>query len=396
MDREQKIIYYLFLLVHLCVSCANAEMDIVPIPPGKVRTYSMRLDAEYLPFDGEINTRGTTTGNTPWVDGDRVYLSLSNNGTRITGFATYNSRSEMWIVSIPSSTALPQHTVNECAIYYFTGDYTYNTPQISLDEHTVCYQDREATYTVDSTSIVMSASLTPLTWRLCFKGQVGQTIVVKSTSGINYYSTLNLSSNQFSASVRDYEFTVGNDGYTPFIYGVIPATSNTLTLLSDGDTYTRTIKSNLLQIGKSGYFTIPTPSRHNGWTSSADDSHDDDDPSGDSGFSADITIEDDDKGTNLDDTSGNDITAEGYEEEDPLDGTNDQDIITDSYDEEENIDNTAGTDITTDSYDDPENLDEAEDPGISFTGYDDDDCLDDATGSDVEGEGYGDDINLDQ
>lgn len=212
-----------------------------------------------------------------WNDGDQVYLSFQDNGTTQVGSATYSAADSIWNVSVSSSTGLTPNKVNNCAIYYVRGESpSISSDQITLDEKLAVFLDQAATYTVTGNMITLSAALKPLSWRLCFKGQTNQSIQIASTSGIQYYSKLNLTSNQFSTAIKDISLSVQNDGFTPYIHGVIPSDDNTLTLVSDDVTYTRTINSDLLRVGKSGYFTIPTKTSHNGWASSADtptDSH---------------------------------------------------------------------------------------------------------------------------
>lgn len=206
-----------------------------------------------------------------WQNGDKVYLSFSDNGNIKTGYATYSSSSKLWNVTVSSGSGLSPNTVNNCAIYYVkNGSPSLSSGQLSLNESMAIYLDQDASYTVTGNTITLSAALQPLSWRLCFKGASGEIIQVASTSGISYYSKLNLNNNQFTTAAKDYSLSVQSHSYTPYIHGIITTDDNTLTVVVDNITYTRNIRKDLLSPGRSGYFTIPTPESHSGWNSSAD------------------------------------------------------------------------------------------------------------------------------
>lgn len=257
MKKFLKIYIQLFgWMVMLGVSCMGCD-SYEPSTGGDGNGAPIQIDLNIgrLSFDGE-----TRAAEANWKSGDKIYLYFTtDNSTTTNGVATYDG--EKWTVSyygpLTNGTNL---RVKCCYVENPAGD---SKPLISCDSNTIIYQDNAGIYSFNGTTLSILAKLTPSTGRLRFRGEPQQTLTV---SGITTYSSYNYESDKTTTVTKSIKLTVGEDGYTPYVYGMF-AGSDTPRLDIETDNYwaAREVASDIFQPGVSGYLSIPTADNCNGW-----------------------------------------------------------------------------------------------------------------------------------
>ena len=266
------------LFYRLCISlvmglaitaCSNDESQTSsqnPVTPDEFGQYHYQLN---LNCDAPGYDEGTATRSIvrTWDNAATIIVRFKSGTKFITGTATYSSSDKLW--SIVTSESLPVISgEGTCELYYFTG-VSVKDANVALTESTPCYYTTNATYVRPSdTSVAIQASLGRKTWRLRFKGASGTTITLpKNDNDIKYFSAFNGQTGSFTDSQKDITLSVDNTGYTPYIYGtfVNSSGSNTITVNSGGQNYSKKLTSTNLGVGESAFMNIPTESSYNGW-----------------------------------------------------------------------------------------------------------------------------------
>ncbi len=217
----------------------------------------LELDLEVEPFDGR------STRSAGWQDADEVYLVFSGTEESVEGKAVYDATEGTWTLHYYGT--LSNTTSSSCKAYYFDGAYTLNSAEtaVTLTPNVAVYADASATYTKSGRDIKVKTTLKPQTGRIRFKGAAGTQFTV---SGISTYATYTLASGAFANSSTDISLTVGQDGYTPYVYGVMSSSARKMTVsYSDELAYRTTCEDYVLSTGKSGFMELPTQEAHNGW-----------------------------------------------------------------------------------------------------------------------------------
>lgn len=184
-----------------------------------------------------------------------MYSGISST-EYVSGNAVYDSATDAWRLtyfgSIPGA--------GTCEMYFFDPSKSVASI-VSIDENTVVYEDLDATYKKnDKGDIIVHARLEPKTGRVRFQGEANTAILV---NGLTFLSGYDVPSNTFSSSAKRVSLTVGQDGFTPYLY----ATSDVgdLHVVVGNASYSKTF-SGILNAGKSGVIKIPYPWSYTGWT----------------------------------------------------------------------------------------------------------------------------------
>ncbi len=217
----------------------------------------LELDLEVEPFDGR------STRSAGWQDADEVYLVFSGTEESVEGKAVYDATEGTWTLHYYGT--LSNTTSSSCKAYYFDGAYTLNSAEtaVTLTPNVAVYADASATYTKSGRDIKVKATLKPQTGRIRFKGAAGTQFTV---SGISAYASYTLAGGAFTNNRTDISLTVGQDGYTPYVYGIMPETDRNMEVSYDENKIFRSYcEDYVLEVGKSGYMELPTDEKHNGW-----------------------------------------------------------------------------------------------------------------------------------
>ena len=270
----KRYIFSIFIVIgaiaFMLSSCSPNDAILEPQPEGEgLQTYTLYLDADVPSFETVREGKTRASGNS-WADGDVIYVTYSNGGSKVVSNATYKSSLGAFQFS---SASLNTVSDASCSVYYFRGgSFSVSGNTVTLDKYTAIFTDTSAKYTCSSNVITMSAAFKPYTWRLCFKGTTGTQVKLKSASNIIYNTSLNLSSGSFSTKADSVNLLVQSDGYTPYVYGLFTSSTNTVKVKVGGTYYSRSLSSSKLAVGQSGYFTVPTTGNHANWTASRDKS----------------------------------------------------------------------------------------------------------------------------
>lgn len=251
----------LCMSLFIAMSCTSDETDNnVPSHTANGK-YTCRM---YLDKEALSGFNPTRSGEEKmWNNGDVVYVQFAysdfSETKHIAGNAVYHSETEDW--ELTYNNYIPGEGI--CEMYFFDPSGSVSSI-ISIDEQTVVYEDLDATYKKNSKGdLIVHARLEPKTGRLRFKGEANTRIYVR---GLDFISSYDVESNEFSLSSPVIPLAVRPDGFTPYLY----ATSNIddLSIESDYSLYAKTF-NRILSPGKSGVIEIPYPWNYTGWTRSS-------------------------------------------------------------------------------------------------------------------------------
>ena len=249
-------------------SCSQDEEILNPIDESSSTVqdeyvYTLHMDCPSPSFE-EGTTRAVS-----WANGSTVYLLLKNGSSYTTGKATYSSSSSSWTVTTSSSISTSSSDL-ECKAFYVEDPSSTTSSVVNMNAFSALYSG-VGTYThPNSSEIFVKVTMSPESWRLRFKGTKGDQINV-SSSAVNVFNKLTLSSGSTTISQLSTTLTVGSDGYTPYIYGLFSSSSgnNKITVVTSEGTFTRDISGSSLEVKGSAYLNVPTVSSHDKWTYSA-------------------------------------------------------------------------------------------------------------------------------
>ena len=220
---------------------------------------TMQLDGSITPFDA---TRATTA---EWEHDDKIYLQFTVGTSIVDGTATYDATTQEWNVQYYGT--LTTGTESKCEAYYFENAGDASRITVRLDEHSAIYVDKSASYLFEDGVLKVTASLTPMTGRIRFKGKGSESY---RFTGISYYNTYSITTNSFtSTELNQHSSKTKTDGYSEYYYGFFADESNKYMCFDDYDngvSYTRLLGEQALAVGRSGYLDIPTAEKSNGWS----------------------------------------------------------------------------------------------------------------------------------
>lgn len=223
-------------------------------------TCTMRLVGSLVEYD-DANTRAGAS-ETVWADGSVIYLRMNSPMGVTTGEAIYDADTDVWTISYYGS--LYEGVDNSCTAFYVEDKVSYENHLFTVDERTVIYEDLDGSYIFEGGDLIVTANLKPRTGRMRFTGDAGKVLKVY---GLTHYATYDLTTDIYTTTTEPFKVTVGEDGYTPYIYGYFTNTDepNVKVWIDAKEAYTRFCSKDIFNAGQSGVFTIPTEDSHNGW-----------------------------------------------------------------------------------------------------------------------------------
>ena len=249
---------YAIAIALVTVSCSEQEeaMEQVEQVEG-LNICKMEFKASLTDYDSP-----STRSETDWADSSRVYLQFLNGTELVTGEALYNAELGQWSVSYYGK--LPEGTSMTCEALYFENiDSTTTAGLVVTNEHTAIYEDLKGSYLYENEALTVVANLAPKTGRVRFTG-VSSTKV--KLTGISSYATYEPRSNHFTTTNKLIEVSTDANQTTPYIYGYFTNdTVRYLGLMANDYAFTKACKEGMMDKGVSGYLSIPTLERCNGW-----------------------------------------------------------------------------------------------------------------------------------
>lgn len=250
-----------FCMALMSVSCSKQELEI-----GKseaedlgLRTCTMNFKASFTEY--EQSTRADEQ-EFVWADSSRVYLQFLNGKERITGEALYSAEQDSWSVSYYGS--LPEGISLTCeAIYFENIDSITTSGLVVTNEFTAIYEDLKGTYLYENEELTVVANLAPKTGRIRFTGD--EKTRMKLT-GITSYSSYEPRSNHYMTTSKLIEVSTDANETTPYIYGYYTNdTTKYISVMANDYAFTKACKEGMMDKGVSGYLSIPTLEKCNGW-----------------------------------------------------------------------------------------------------------------------------------
>lgn len=240
------------------VSCAEQEpLTGSAEQSDSFNTCIMNFNASLTDYDSQ-----TTRAESTWADSSRVYLQFLNGTERITGEALYDAEQDQWSVSYYGK--LPEATSLTCEALYFENiDSTTTSGLVVTNEQTAIYEDLKGTYLYENDALTVVANLAPKTGRVRFTGKAGTKVKL---TGISSYATYEPRSNHFTTTNKLIEVSTDANQTTPYVYGFFTNdTVRYLGLMANDYAFTKACKEGMMDKGVSGYLSIPTLERCNGW-----------------------------------------------------------------------------------------------------------------------------------
>lgn len=251
------------LTAMLFIACSEndefaEDLNNTPTEEHIANCATMYLEGSKKDYDA---TRNTTT---TWEEGDKLHLQFKVGSKYVNGVATYQAESQDWNVQYYGTLTSGEEAT--CEVYQFINTGESSRTIVDLDQHSIIYADKAATYIYEDDVLKITANLTPMTGRIRFKADAKTNFRL---SGLTYYTSYDIVSNTFIAT--DFKTTTsqtGNDGYSSYFYLVIPEGNNNKLCFDDYDncvSFTRTLSGNALQPGHSGFLNVPTLDNCKGW-----------------------------------------------------------------------------------------------------------------------------------
>lgn len=273
--------------VSTLVSCQDSDVVEYIVAPGTsnsvtdfCHTYKMTLNPD------SVSTRANGDN---WTSTDTLYITFQTSTGRVLGKAGYNPEDDSWTINTDGTL----EDGYNCSIAYFenlpANSVTVNTVrnesfpiwEVMTDQFTGIYRISETRYYLTDDVVGISGSFNQQGQRLRFKGEPGTTVQLCSEYGSNgvwFTSRIQLSPN-WLWSDDNYtsdgfsSLTVGQDGFTPYIYfsGIEESSENHILLrVNGGEIFAHKFNSGMYNNGNyssvsSANLTIPTEKNKGKW-----------------------------------------------------------------------------------------------------------------------------------
>ncbi|MBP3552296.1 MAG: Ig-like domain-containing protein [Bacteroidaceae bacterium] len=228
----------------------------------------INLHVNRVNFDAQAGvTRSVDEG---WKDGDRIYLILKDkDGNNVQAYVEYDATAASWgqVEYDGYKSYLTCTTPRTVEAYYFDGTVDVTASDITFDATTGLYVCMKGTYTYPADGdLDVNISLAPLTSRIRFTGESGEDLTI--SSGVKTYTAFSRATGKLNETEESNVVSVDATGSTPYIYGIFADSEKpSLIVKNNGDIFKTVFDSStdVLQVGHSGYMTLPTVDSHRGW-----------------------------------------------------------------------------------------------------------------------------------
>lgn len=246
---------FLLSAVTMLTACTDADE---PAQPAGPRTYRMRLLAD-LQIPRGFATRAAYT----FPDKAQLYVLFHQGSAAVTGTAVYDASSGLW--TITPSQSLSEVTDGSCRLTYLIDAGQASASSVAVTQSTRIYADVAASFSLAADLLTVQAHLTPTLGRIRFRGAAGQAYTF---TGLALATTFDVKTHAVNSLPTKLTATCAADGYTPYFYATFAdAAARQLTFEFNATTgFRRAFGESVLQAGVSGYITIPTAEKHDGWT----------------------------------------------------------------------------------------------------------------------------------
>ena len=258
----------------MCImaACSGEEFDMTDVEEMDGGSHWQRADINLhvnrINFDAhEEVTRSVDEG---WKDGDRIYLILMDkDGYNVQAYVEYDATAASWgqVEYDGYKSYLTCTTPRTVEAYYFDGTVDVTTSDITFDITTGVYVCMEGTYTYPvNGDLDVNISLTPLTSRIRFTGKSDEDLTI--STGMKTYTAFSRTTGKLTETKESNVVSVDATGTTPYIYGIFADSEKPSLIVENNGNIFKTVfdpSTNVLQVGHSGYMTMPTVDSHRGW-----------------------------------------------------------------------------------------------------------------------------------
>lgn len=236
------------------ISCSSNFDEPIQNDTNESHFVKVNFNVSKNGFDDEIGTRSANQ----WENGDTIYLLFTSGTDLVYGDAVYNDGE--WFVNYNGNLVSNQETT--CKAYYYENIVNATHSTVYLDENSVMFEDNAGKYTLTDGSLSITATLTPKTGRIRFKGSNHEEIKIY---GITHYTSFNRYTGEYTTSKGIIKSKVDGE-YTPYNYGYFTdSTEPRLNVWKVSEGFTRIFPTTIYKPAESGYVTIPNSNAHNGW-----------------------------------------------------------------------------------------------------------------------------------
>lgn len=251
-------IYSILAMSILLTASACNKSDVI----DELRNETVKLHTASLTMNGGVCAFDSSRADSnDWENGDFIYLRFTTANGIVTGKAVYDNETGYWTVTYNGN--LTEDVETKCETYFFRNAVSESDGNVIFDKNTIVYADREASYIFIDGVVLLNANLFPQTARFRFEGEPGTSFIV---SGHCYYTSYNIASNTFEQTVGEEITQIGDNGYSPYIYGFFDEDNPSIIVSKDDGTFKRSINTTNYAIGKTGYLSLPNTSSYTGWS----------------------------------------------------------------------------------------------------------------------------------
>lgn len=256
----------------MMTACSNEEIDEAVVEEITESSHWQRADinlhVDRVNFDAQAGV--TRTVDDGWKDGDRIYLILKGkDGNNVQAYVEYDGVATSWgqVEYDGYKSSLTCTTPRTVEAYYFDGTVDVTASDITFDATTGVYVCTDGIYTYpDNGNLEVSISLAPLTSRIRFTGEAG---ISFSLGGMTTYTTFSRVTGELTTTMSSVSTSVNEIGTTSYLYGIFANSEKpALAVTNSSQNVFVTVfevPTNVLQVGHSGYLTVPTEDKHRGW-----------------------------------------------------------------------------------------------------------------------------------
>lgn len=240
---------------------------------AKTYTYRAYIDAAPPTFDGDATTRA----GAQWNNGQKIFFYAAG----VCAAATYDATTGSW--EITSKQQLPTTNNATVTAHHFVDfdNYINDGFGVQTSYRTQWYCDQAAKFTHrEGEAVYLTTHLKPNTFRMRFTGTPGTQFTLSAETGFQYLA--NVVDVAVSPYTEDLQLTIGNDGYSEYVYAVPSDEQRTLVITSADNTYRRTLPASVFQRGKTSRLALPTTDNYNdnNWEKETSDTPNPDYPDG--------------------------------------------------------------------------------------------------------------------
>ena len=243
------------LLIAIFSSCENQD-SILKIPDSDNGKCRLLLDVTMNDFE----SGGSRAESYKWAEGSKIYFHLLDTvGNDISACAIYDGILDEWEISYKS--IFPSGIYTGTSVF-FDGEIRDESDGISFGPDVAIYRDVNVKCEKTSQWVKVVTTLIPMEGKVRFKNQKSCEFTI---SGIVHNHRMSLPDMIFQTVETPIRCTIGDEGFSGYIYGEMPITSRELSIGYDNMRYRTVFNDRILSAGKSGVIQLPTYDSHQGW-----------------------------------------------------------------------------------------------------------------------------------